>query len=82
VDQLYERAVCRRGICPTLKLVDFALDWSTPRKAVSASGTTCSMVPPFSAIYAALYFKRRGNGRVLGIAVAAGAIDTVQAYAE
>ncbi len=31
--------------------------------------------------YAALFFKRRGAGDILAEAVAAGAIDTVQAYA-
>jgi pimeloyl-ACP methyl ester carboxylesterase len=81
VDQLMG-ALAEYGDLPTLKLVDFALGLvNTPQGSERVrhylfNGSTVQRN------FAALYFKRRGNSRVLGTAVAEGAIDTTQAYAE
>ena len=81
VDQLMN-ALAAQDDLATLKLVDFTLglvntpDGSARVKHYLFNGSERQRN------YAALYFKRRGNGLVLSDAVAKGVIDSAQAYSE
>ncbi len=81
VDQLMQ-LLAEQDDLPTLKLADFALGLvNTPSGSARIRHYLLNGSQK-QRNYAALYFKRRGNGYVLGGAFAKGVIDREQAYAE
>lgn len=81
VDQLMQ-SLADQDDLPTLKLADFALGLVNTPQGSARVGHYLLNGSVKQRNYAALYFKRRGNGYVLGEAFAKGVIDREQAYAE